>query len=105
MSLVVASLEEEAETEKPYLSISERGHYPDEVYEDVAGTTSANLLRRCGAKTFYVKTSNGVDQLPYSLIRIDKENNMAIHCVLERASEEGHPIHIQMITDRHAQTH
>jgi hypothetical protein len=89
---------------QPYLSVSERDLLSDEIdhLESVAQTSGA-LLRECGAKRFYMKAANGVDGVPYSLIKIEQENHLAIHCVFERAAREGFPLHIQMITDQHAQ--
>jgi len=90
----------------PYLTISERALSRDEIDElKLVAQTSGALLRECGAKRFYMNTANGVDGVPYSLIKIEPENDLAIHCVFERAAGEGFPLHIQMITDRHAQTH
>ena len=91
---------------EPYLSISERALTPDELNEmEAIAQTSGKLLRECGAKQFYMKDANGLDGVPFSLIKINEENNLAIHCVLERAPVEGYPLHIQMITDQDAQTH
>lgn len=67
--------------------------------------TSGKLLRECGATQFFMKSANGLDGVPYSLIKINRENDIAIHCVFERAPKEGYPLYIQMITDHHAQTY
>jgi len=95
-----------AEAVQPYLSVSERVLSPEEAdnLEAVAQTSGA-LLRECGAKQFYMKTANGVDGVPYSLIRIEQGNSLALHCVFERAASEELPLHIQMITDQNAQTY
>ncbi len=91
---------------EPYLSVSERALTPDELDEmEAIAQTSGKLLRECGAKKFYMKDANGLDGVPFSLIKINEENDLAIHCVFERARVEGYPLHIQMITDQDAQTY
>lgn len=91
---------------QPYLSVSERPLTENESnkFGDIA-QTSGKLLRECGAKQFDVKAANGADGVPYSLIKINQENDLTIHCVFERAPAEGFPLHIQLITDQNAQTH
>ncbi|TWJ09971.1 hypothetical protein JN10_1627 [Altererythrobacter ishigakiensis] len=91
---------------QPYLSVSERVLTLEEIdqFEAIAQTSGA-LLRECGAKQFYMKDANGLDGVPFSLIKINKENDIAIHCVFERARVAGYPLHIQMISDQDAQTH
>jgi hypothetical protein len=91
---------------EPYLSVSERALTPEELNEmEAIAQTSGKLLRECGAQQFYMKDANGLDGVPFSLIKINEENDLAIHCVFERARVEGYPLHIQMITDQDAQTH
>ncbi|WP_379550273.1 hypothetical protein [Qipengyuania sp. DGS5-3] len=88
----------------PYLSVSERALTVEELdqFEKFA-QTSGQLLRECGAKQFFMKQANGPDGVPYSLIKINQENDLAIYCVFERARLEGFPLYIQLITDQNAQ--
>ena len=91
---------------QPYLSVSERAPTPEEIDEfEAIAQTSGALLRECEAKQFYMKDANGLDGVPFSLIKIKKENDIAIQCVFERARVEGYPLHIQIISDQDAQTH
>lgn len=91
---------------QPYLSVSERALTPEEIDEfEAIAQTSGALLRECGAKQFYMKDANGLDGVPFSLIKIKKENDIAIQSVFERARVEGYPLHIQIISDQDAQTH
>lgn len=50
-----------------------------------------------------MKTANGSDGVPYSLIKIVPENDLAIHCVMERGKAEGFSIYIQMLTNQQAE--
>ena len=91
---------------EPYLSVSERALTPNELNEmEAIAQTSGKLLRQCGAKQFYMKDANGLDGVPFSLLKINEENDLTIQCVFERARVEGFPLHIQMITDQDAQTY
>lgn len=93
-----------AEQKFPYLAVSERPYEEGEIerIEEIA-STSGELLRDCGAKEFFIKSSNGVDGVPYSLIKIVPENDLAIHCVMERARTQGFPLYVQMLTDQQAE--
>ncbi len=88
----------------PYLSVSERPYKEGEIerIEEIA-STSGELLRDCGAKEFFIKPSNGVDGVPYSLIKIVPENDLAIHCVMEQAKSEDFALYVQMLTDQQAE--
>ena len=92
------------EKKYPYLSVSERPYEEDELerIEEIP-STSGELLRDCGAKEFFMKPSPSLHHVPYSLIKITPENDLAIHCVMERARTEGFPLYVQMLTDQQAQ--
>ncbi|UAB77517.1 hypothetical protein INR77_12015 [Erythrobacter sp. SCSIO 43205] len=94
------------DAEHPYLSISERPFEEDELDRiDEVAPTSGALLRECEAQEFFVKAYNGDHGVPYSLIKIVPENEAAIDCILERAKAEGHPLHLQMLTDQQAEVY
>lgn len=106
IALVTHLLLPQAEARNPFLAVSERPFDEGELdrIEDIA-STSGQLLRECGAKEFFIKHSNGADGVPYSLIRIVPENDLAIHCVFERAASEGYPLHVQMLTNQQAEVY
>jgi hypothetical protein len=56
-------------------------------------------------KGVFIKPSNGADGVPYSLVRIVPENDLAIHCVFERAASEGYSLHVQMLTNQKAEVY
>ncbi|GAA4644490.1 hypothetical protein GCM10023115_24500 [Pontixanthobacter gangjinensis] len=89
-----------------YLAVSERPYVEGEIerIEEIA-STSGQLLRECGAKEFFIKPSNGLDGVPFALIKIVPENDLAIHCVFEKARDEGHPLYVQMLTEQQAQVY
>ncbi|MBY8333619.1 hypothetical protein [Qipengyuania pacifica] len=95
-----------AEEKHPYLAVSERPFEQGEIerIEEIA-STSGRLLRECGAKEFFMKQSNGVDGVPFALIEIVPQNDLAIHCIFERARDEGYPLHVQMLTKQQAQVY
>jgi hypothetical protein len=93
-----------ADESSPYLAVSERPYEEGEIerVEEIA-STSGQLLRECGAKEFFLKPSNGLDGVPYALVKIVPANDLTIHCIFERAMSEGYPLHVQMLTDKHAE--
>lgn len=87
----------------PYLAILERPYSEGEIERmGEIHSTTAPLLRECGAKEFFIKSASGSHGLPYSIIKIAKENEIALRCILERAKDEDYPVHIQMLTDQQA---
>lgn len=86
-----------------YLAVSERPFVEGEInrIEEIA-STSGQLLRECGAQEFLIKASNGVDGVPFSLIPITRSNEISVHCIFERAHDEGYPLHVHILTEQQA---
>ncbi|MCP5395936.1 MAG: hypothetical protein H6918_04250 [Sphingomonadaceae bacterium] len=103
MAIAAQFLIPPTEKRHPYLAVSERPFAEDDNdrLPEIAWT-SGQLLRECGAKEFLIKPSIGSDIVPYSLVRIVPDNDDALHCVFERATREGFPLHVQMLTEREA---
>lgn len=105
-TLVTQVVVKEPEAAVPFLSITEKAASS----VTVAGVTeqtlsSGALLRECGAQTFLIKQDKAPGSVPYALMAISTDTAPAIQCILARAAKEDIPVNIQMITDRHAQTH
>lgn len=91
------------EEQHVYLAVSERPFVEGEInrIEEIA-STSGQLLRECGAKEFLIKAHNGADGVPFSLIPITRRNEIVVHCILERARDEGYSLHVYMLTEQQA---
>ena len=95
----------QASKRSPYLAISDRPFEEDELnrIEEIP-STSAQLLWDCEAEEFFIKSSNGADGVPYTLVEIALKNERAFHCVFERATSEGFRLHVHMLTNQEAKT-